>query len=168
MVPTDVGQRRYDDLGVYKRSYRRWQYYVSMISGWLGVVFLLLLTLAPGTTDDPNPPGLRVTWAVLAVAVAWVMLRTVRMCVVIREDGVVIRNTIRSHHLRWSEIDHVSRPAGYGKRFKSGVKFHLRDGRVVTADAFTTALFDADDPAAEVEAAVTRRLAIYRATTPSD
>ena len=97
-----------------------------------------------------------VLMGLLAALLVLTVVQTWRFAVVLRPDGVLVRNSWRDHFLPWDEIRGIDRErTGRIQR----VSFLMADGRVVPCDAMR-GWASADEPHAKaLVQAVTERLA---------
>ena len=118
----------------FRRSLYRWS-----VAGIPGIFLLLSLSsLAQSRQtweadsfypyDSPQAIGLEASAGVLAMASGVLVVRILRMGLFATEDGLLIRNLTRSHHLRWAEIDRFERPAPFGAWRNTGLRVCLKDG----------------------------------------
>jgi Bacterial PH domain len=132
-------------------TFRRPSVRVAIVIISVVVYFVLLFRIdefADGLTRDV------LTGLVFGLLVALVT-QTWRLAVVLRSDGVLVRNSWRDQFLRWEEIRGIDREPGRIQR----VSFLMADGRAVPCDAMR-GWASRDEPHAKaLVQAVTARLA---------
>ena len=112
------------------------------------VLSFRIYDLADGLVEDFLAALL---FALLAVAV----IQTWRLAVVLKPDGVLVRNSWRDRFLPWDEIRGIDRESGRIQR----VSFLMADGRVVPCDAMRGWASRDEPHATALVQAVTARLA---------
>lgn len=116
--------------------------------GSLVVAALLLLR------GSVSPDAFDASTVLLLVALVWLVVRAARISIVADDSRVIVANRIRTHVLRWEEIDRIEptrRIVVYGTRVP-GIRFQTTSGRRIVAQAVS-------DQRAE-QANVLRRLGV--------
>ncbi|HUQ57550.1 PH domain-containing protein [Lentzea sp.] len=116
------------------------------------IAYLVLVFQIEELVDGPVQNvliGLLIGLLVMAVLQTW------RLAVVLRPDGVLVRNSWRDRFLPWNEIRGIDHEASHIQR----VSFLMADGRVVPCDAMRGWAFGDEPNAKALVQAVTTRLA---------
>ena len=132
-------------------TFRRPSARVAIVIISVVVYFLLAFRI------DEFADGLvqNVLTGLLVGLLAALVIQTWRLAVVLRSDGVLVRNSWRDRFLPWDEIRGIDREPGRIQR----VSFLMADGRVVPCDAMR-GWASRDEPHAKaLVQAVTARLA---------
>jgi hypothetical protein len=119
-----------------RRAYRRHTVRLLIAALWLvPTVFFAVFALDLSPDGVPVPTGQRVAFGVLAALFGTLALRTARIGVFTRPDGVTVRGVLRSRRLRWEEIEAFEwgRWRGWGS-FDCGV-VRRADGSQITVFA---------------------------------
>jgi Bacterial PH domain len=127
--------------------------------------FVVILILSQALSGSQSA-GLRAFGIVVAAAIAAYAIRAAGIEVRVAADGIYVRNTFSTRHLRWSEISDVKAsraftPRGSGPAYN--VVFVRPDGSTVRAQAIRKA----EDNAAMV-AADLAEIAREHAAVPGD
>jgi hypothetical protein len=108
---------------------------IGVYAGWS----FLGAALASGTTAVALAPDATYAWLVFVLIMSLSLLPVVLMRCELREDGVRVRNYLRSYHFNWSEVTSVD--FGYA-RFLSVEhpstrlpRFRLRSGETIEVRA---------------------------------
>lgn len=78
----------------------------------------------------------RATFGVLALPCIYVAVRALRFGITMNEDGVVVRNLLRTRFLRWGDVKAIDPPRAYGAYRHAGITFRATDGTSVTSTMF--------------------------------
>ncbi|MDX8144307.1 PH domain-containing protein [Lentzea sp. BCCO 10_0061] len=112
------------------------------------VLSFRIYDLADGLVED-------VLAALLFVLLAVAVLQTWRLAVVVRSDGVLVRNSWRDQFLRWDDIQGIDHEQSRIQR----VSILMNDGRVVQCEAMRGWATKDEPHAKALVQAVTERLA---------
>lgn len=88
----------------------------AALAVWMGYLAAGTGTRIPSTGEwVPTPVGERVLFGALALGFAWLAWRTWRIGVYAGPDGVRVQNVLRSHTVRWGDIETFAegRQAGF-------------------------------------------------------
>lgn len=143
-----------------------------VVNGVLGMcaavmAFVCLSGVFVTATDTAPSPDQRVVCVVGLAFFAWLAGRVWRLAVLADEEGIVVRNVVRTRGFRWEEIKDFRSPATWGTMRHLGLKIDLCNGETVTASAFTHGALDGPDFADRTVEALRNRLLRRRASEPS-
>ena len=132
-------------------TFRRPSIRVAVLVISVIVYFVLSFRIYEFGTGLAQNALLGLLFGLLTVAV----LQTWRLAVVVRSDGVLVRNSWRDQFLRWDDIRGIDRESGRMVR----VSCLMADGRVVQCDAMRGWAFGDEPHSKALVEAVTARLA---------
>lgn len=96
------------------------------------VIGLCVVVAVPCVIDaiwGSGTPSIAITTLIFCVGIGiFAYLVVIRPAIVATSSGILVRNPLRTRHLAWSEVRHIS--PGY-----SGITFERANGRSVTARA---------------------------------
>jgi hypothetical protein len=132
-------------------TFRRPSIRIAVLIISVVVYFVLTFRIYDGTTGLAQDVLVGLIFGLLTATV----IQTWRLAVVVRSDGVLVRNSWRDQFLRWDDIRGIDHEAGRMQR----VSFLMADGRVVPCDAMRGWTFGDEPNAKALVEAVTERLA---------
>jgi hypothetical protein len=129
-----------------RRVFRRWSVCLGIGAIWL----LPTVLFASFVFDAGVSRAEQVVYGVIAALFGLLVVRTLRVAVVTQPRGVIVRNVLWTHRLRWSDVARfeMGRWRGWGG-FPCGI-VRRTDGRQVTAFAL--------NPPFEIDAGQDRRV----------
>jgi len=131
-----------------RRAYRRHTVRYAIAALWaVPVVVLGMFALDLSPDGVPVPPGDRLILALIALPFLVLAVRTFRIGVFTRPDGVIVRGVMRTRHVPWERIGAFE--WGHWGGFECGV-IRLTDGSQVTVFAL--------NPPFEIQAGQDRRV----------
>lgn len=122
---------------IYTRTKRRW--------------ILIALTLfvgldAAACVQELRLPGAGTTVCVSVVAAGTTVavIGIYRMAILVQPDRVTVRRMLWTHRVPAADVERFAPPRGHGVFRQTGLRVYLRDGRVLSATAFTMGQTDSD------------------------
>ena len=133
--------------------------------GFAFVCFSLVLTNFQGTGPAPFPQ--RIVFAVLTIACVVLAMQVVRLKVVLDGEHVWIHNYWHTYQVPLEDIERVDEPPPYStfRPRNNGILIHVRDGRIISASAYTRTQWENSDADTVVDAL---RVAVRHTSTVGD
>lgn len=101
----------------------------QVVGGIILVASLVGLVLPGVAWLSEDQAGFGVAGLAVGAAFVWLAIRLIRAAVVIRDDGLLVRNYLRSHWLGWDDIAAILPPSD--GPFSRAVRIERADGQTI-------------------------------------